>query len=69
MLYRRGRDIEVIVECPHGLVVMTDRLRLKQIVLNLARNSSKFLDGKGFIRLKASAIDNGKNVQIAVEDR
>jgi CheY-like chemotaxis protein len=47
------------------LVVMTDRLRLKQIVLNLGRNAAKFVE-KGFIRLRADVV-NGM-VQVYVED-
>jgi signal transduction histidine kinase len=44
---------------------MTDRLRLKQVCLNLARNSVKFID-KGFIRLRAEVIDN--EVHVFIED-
>lgn len=42
----------VEVECPQGLVIETDRMRLKQVILNLGRNSSKFVE-KGFVRLRA----------------
>lgn len=35
MLYRRDGTYEVQIECPDNLVVSTDALRLKQIVLNL----------------------------------
>ena len=31
MLYLRGDDIEVQIDCPEDLVVMADRLRLKQV--------------------------------------
>ena len=48
-----------------GLVAMTDRLRLKQVCLNLARNSVKFIH-EGFIRLRAEVINN--EVHIFVED-
>ena len=44
---------------------MTDRLRLKQVILNLGRNSSKFVH-EGFIRLKAEVVDG--NVELSVED-
>ena len=38
MLYTRDADYEVLIACPEdGLIVMSDRLRLKQMVLNLAR--------------------------------
>jgi CheY-like chemotaxis protein len=44
---------------------MTDRLRLKQIILNLGRNSAKFVN-KGYIKLGAAVVDG--NVQLFVED-
>jgi signal transduction histidine kinase/CheY-like chemotaxis protein len=65
MLYHRCDDFEVLLDCPKHLVVMTDRLRLKQIVLNLGRNAAKFVE-KGFIRLRADVV-NGM-VQVYVED-
>ena len=36
MLYSRGDNIKVIVECPENLAVMTDRIRLKQVRCMLA---------------------------------
>jgi signal transduction histidine kinase len=66
LLYQRGNSkVKLIVECPENLFVMTDNLRLKQIILNLGRNSSKFID-EGFIRLKAEVV-NG-HVQVYVDD-
>lgn len=65
MLYRRGDNVQVSVECPENMVVMTDRLRLKQIVLNLGRNSAKFVD-KGFIRFRVAVLD--ELVHLYVED-
>ena len=35
ILHMRGNKVDVIAECPNNLVVISDRLRLKQIVLNL----------------------------------
>jgi CheY-like chemotaxis protein len=65
MLPQRESKYKILVECPSNVVVLTDRLRLKQVCLNLARNSVKFVD-EGFIRLKASVI-NGE-VNIFIED-
>jgi len=65
MLYCRGDNFEVTVDCPKNLIVSTDRLRLTQVILNLGRNSSKFVI-EGFIRLRASVVDG--NVQLCVED-
>ncbi len=65
MLYRRDEEFDVIVECPNDLVFSTDRLRLKQIVLNLARNSAKFVE-EGFVRLRAETC--GADVLVYIED-
>jgi CheY-like chemotaxis protein len=65
MIYRRGSDFKVLIECPEQLVVMSDPLRLKQVVLNLAMNSAKFVL-KGFIRLRA-LVEEGK-LMLLVED-
>jgi signal transduction histidine kinase len=66
LLYRRGDDIDVILECPSNLAVMTDRIRVKQIILNLVNNSRKFVS-KGFIKVWAAVVDN--RVHLYVEDR
>lgn len=65
MLTQRGGNLEVTYQCPPNLVVMSDRLRLKQVILNLGRNSAKFVES-GFIRLSAAVVDG--RVQMAVED-
>ncbi|CAJ1933537.1 unnamed protein product [Cylindrotheca closterium] len=65
MVRSRDADYEFIVDCPDDLIVMTDSLRLKQIVLNLVRNSAKFIH-HGFIRLRAD-VRNGM-VCLYVED-
>jgi len=67
MLYRRGSDIQVVVDCePPDLVIQTDLLRLKQVLLNLGRNASKFVESGGFIKLSARVV-NGM-VQLSVAD-
>ena len=65
MMHLRGTNFQVILDCPSDLVVLTDSLRLKQIVLNLARNAMKFVD-KGFIRLRAAVVEG--NVRLCIED-
>jgi len=65
MLTQRGGNLEVSVNCPSNLVVMSDRLRLKQVILNLGRNSAKFVE-EGYIRLAAAEV-NG-SVQLSVTD-
>lgn len=54
------------MDCPENLFVMTDPIRLKQVILNLVRNSSRFV-GHGFIRMRADVVDNSQ-VQLYVED-
>jgi signal transduction histidine kinase/CheY-like chemotaxis protein len=65
MLYHRDAEFDVVTECPDNMFVMTDRLRLKQIILNLGRNSAKFVK-KGFVKLGAAVVDG--DVQLFVED-
>lgn len=70
MLYRRGNSrVEVQICCnPQNLIVDTDPLRLKQVILNLGRNSCKFVD-KGFVRLTAHILPSSAgHVQLSVED-
>lgn len=66
MLYSRDEGFEVVIDCPNHMVVESDRLRLQQVVLNLARNSTKFVT-KGFVRLRASVNDENE-ICIYVED-
>lgn len=65
MLYARNLDFEVIVECPENTVIMTDRLRLKQVCMNLGRNAAKFVS-KGFIKLRVGLVQG--MVQLYIED-
>jgi signal transduction histidine kinase len=65
MLYQRGSKVKVIVECPKDLHVVTDSLRLRQVILNLGRNSQKFVS-KGFIRLCAEEVEGC--VRLLVDD-
>ena len=65
MLHQRGSKVKILVECPRDIVVLSDRLRLKQVLLNLARNSVKFVE-EGFVRLKVQVVDD--LVELSVED-
>jgi signal transduction histidine kinase len=53
MLYQRDGGVDVTVDCPKRL---RNGLRLKQIMLNLGRNSTKFVHS-GFIRFRAAVVD------------
>jgi hypothetical protein len=76
----KGSPLSVELVCDasdaNDLVVMADPLRLKQILLNLSRNSVKFVE-RGFIRLRARVVDNDnpsgsgevtKRIELSVED-
>ena len=66
MLRERGSNFEVQYDCePENLAIMTDRIRLKQIMFNLSGNAQKFVE-KGYIRLGAAVVD--KAVQLWVQD-
>jgi signal transduction histidine kinase/CheY-like chemotaxis protein len=65
MLYQRDGSVDVTVDCPENLIVATDCLRLKQIMLNLGRNSTKFVHS-GFIRFRAAVVAGV--VEVYVED-
>jgi signal transduction histidine kinase len=64
MLAQKESRVAMSVDCPPVLFAGTDCLRLKQVMPNLGRNSSKFVE-QGFIRLRG-AMDG--NVQLSVED-
>lgn len=49
LIYTRDARFEVLLGCQEGLVVTADRLRLQQVVLNLTRNSAKFVEGKCYL--------------------
>eukprot|EP00538_Stauroneis_constricta_P006123 CAMPEP_0119570798 /NCGR_PEP_ID=MMETSP1352-20130426/43792_1 /TAXON_ID=265584 /ORGANISM="Stauroneis constricta, Strain CCMP1120" /LENGTH=1721 /DNA_ID=CAMNT_0007620471 /DNA_START=89 /DNA_END=5254 /DNA_ORIENTATION=- len=66
ILYRRDDNYQLIVECcPRHLHVDTDVLRLKQVLLNLGRNASKFVKS-GFLRLRAE-VDGGDECECEYE--
>jgi signal transduction histidine kinase len=54
ILFMRGANVEVQTICvPDNLLILTDRMRLKQLLMNLAANAVKFVT-KGYIRLRAA---------------
>lgn len=66
MIYNRRENFEVLIDCADGFTILADRLRLTQVILNLARNSAKFVT-TGYVRLRAEVVGEG-NVVISVED-
>lgn len=65
MVYNRNANFEIEVVCPEDLIIMISSLRIKQVVLNLVRNASKFVE-KGFIRMRGEVVDGC--ARIYVED-
>lgn len=66
MFYQRSTGVKIEVDCPPHLLVVTDRIRLKQVILNLGRNAAKFVTS-GFVRFRALQGD-GDKLLIYVED-
>jgi signal transduction histidine kinase len=66
MLLQRDGKVRVVIDCDPNMYAMADRLRLNQVVLNLGRNSSKFVE-EGFIRLGVRLVDDDV-IQMFVED-
>ena len=70
MLYQREDTFTVEIECPENLTITTDRIKLKQIVLNLANNACKFVH-MGFVRIGARVEGDGdqdETVIVFIED-
>jgi signal transduction histidine kinase/CheY-like chemotaxis protein len=70
MLSRESTNINIQVDTQgESLPHIADSLRLKQVVMNLAKNSIKFVE-VGYVRIAATKIpsDQGGGTRIAVED-
>ena len=65
MAHNRGLRINHF--CEHGLNAKVDRVRLKQILLNLISNAIKYNRDGGEIRIEAQSVHGGR-VRISVSD-
>jgi len=55
------------ISCENS-VVMADRLRLKQVLLNLITNAIKYNVNKGYVTVSCQAVDQDQKVRITVAD-
>jgi signal transduction histidine kinase/DNA-binding response OmpR family regulator/CHASE3 domain sensor protein len=63
----KGLDLQLIVESSAPELLVTDKLRLEQILKNLLSNALKFT-AKGSIKLSVSQPENSSLVQFSVKD-
>jgi signal transduction histidine kinase len=63
ILYLREQSVHVHIECGNDIFAIADKLRLKQVLINLGRNSTKFVQ-KGFIRFCAKKVTINNNNDI-----
>lgn len=67
MIDCKDNPFEVEIQCDDDLAIDIDKMRLKQVVLNLAGNARKFVQ-RGFIRLTARLVEPEGKIRLAVED-
>lgn len=63
----RVSDIEVSVDCEHSIEVMTDKVRLGQVLNNLLSNAIKFNFYKGKVAITALDLLQGQ-IKLSIED-
>jgi signal transduction histidine kinase len=56
-LHRDSTSAKIQLDCPNNLIVLSDRLRLRQMVLNLGRNSTSFCT-EGVVRLRGYVVND-----------
>ncbi len=62
-----GKGLELISEVEEGLLSQCDPDRINQVLVNLLGNALKFTE-EGFIRVEAKRSEDGRWVQVVVED-
>uniref|UniRef100_A0A7S3LPW3 histidine kinase n=1 Tax=Aplanochytrium stocchinoi TaxID=215587 RepID=A0A7S3LPW3_9STRA len=66
LLYRHSSSVAININCPPNMYLNVDALRLKQVLLNLGKNASKFVE-KGFINFTAFR-QSDEYIVLTVED-
>ena len=66
-LLARNRNIEIDAQNDHGIIVLADRTRLKQVLINLLTNAIKYNYEGGRVRVEMRAYDD-ELVQLRIID-
>ena len=62
-----NKNIKIVINVPENITFQADRLRIKQVIINLLTNSMKFTPNWGCIKINAFAEDD-MIVRIEIED-
>jgi len=65
ILLAAEKQISLSCEAPQSVLVHGDRLRLKQVVVNLLDNAIKYTPGKGTVRLRVTSVNNQALLEVA----
>lgn len=60
------KGLEVLAEVPEGITLVSDRRRIKQVLMNLVSNAVKFTD-RGSVRI-AARVPGDENLEVCVID-
>jgi len=60
------KGLKIIYDIPEGLIIKSDKLRIKQIVMNLISNAIKFTE-QGYIKINVKSLNN-TNLEVIVLD-
>jgi len=62
----KDKGLELIYDIPKGIVLNSDKRRIKQILMNLASNAIKFTD-QGNVKIEVKLLNN-KDLEVNVSD-
>jgi signal transduction histidine kinase len=61
------KGLKLLSEVPEGITLLSDKRRVKQVLMNLVSNAVKFTD-KGEIKIEGKILEDGKKLEISVTD-